>query len=40
MQCVFVANTDAWVIPCTHKFHSHCIMKCLVEHNTSCPLCR
>ncbi|KAL4181929.1 hypothetical protein AMTRI_Chr12g273530 [Amborella trichopoda] len=38
--CGFVANTEAWMMPCNHKFHSNCILKWLLDYNRSCPLCR
>ncbi|ERN07075.1 hypothetical protein AMTR_s00019p00065410 [Amborella trichopoda] len=38
--CGFVANTEAWMMPCNHRFHSNCILKWLLDYNRSCPLCR
>ncbi|KAL4181405.1 hypothetical protein AMTRI_Chr12g271050 [Amborella trichopoda] len=37
--CGFVANTETWMMPCSHKFRSNCIMKWLLDYNRSYPLC-
>ncbi|KAG8098734.1 hypothetical protein GUJ93_ZPchr0013g35734 [Zizania palustris] len=35
----FEMGTEAKVMPCQHKFHSHCILPWLELHS-SCPICR
>lgn len=35
----FEEDPDTVLLPCSHKFHSDCILQ-WVEHNFSCPMCR
>ncbi|CAL1377388.1 unnamed protein product [Linum trigynum] len=37
---LFVAGEEVKQLPCSHFFHSHCIIPWLSLHKSSCPLCR
>jgi hypothetical protein len=43
-QCVICLDTlskhDVSTLPCGHKFHSKCMMKNIMSHNSKCPICR
>ncbi|GFS29877.1 hypothetical protein NPIL_235161 [Nephila pilipes] len=41
-QCPICLQTMVWTKPtvCGHVFHVHCLMKYVLRHNNTCPLCR